>query len=114
LRLQLSLHGAWRTIERRLGIKFFQRVTDISSYRVHDPAIVHELANFDELRTISFLYSPTPPNQRTPAESEFLGAIKLFAHMNPQSDVSWPDDPPVASSNESAIVDREPFGDGEP
>ena len=80
-------------IERRFGINMFQRVTRIGAHRACDPGIVAELPNFQRLQKINFNYSPVPPKRRLSTESEFLGAIKLFASLKTNVTVTWPEDP---------------------
>ena len=109
-----TLPNFFAPIERRLGISFFQRVTRITSHSVHDPEVVLELASFEKLRAITFYYSPTQPDKRPPDESEFAGAIKLFAAMNPKIDVSWPGDPIVHSANGEPIAALDSFAVDDP
>jgi len=109
-----TLPNFFAPIERRFGIKIFQRVTHISSYRIYDPGIVRELSSFGRLQTVAFSYSSTPPNHRPPEESEFLGTVKLFASMHTKIDVTWPEDPLPTAATEQAIANGDPFGGADP
>lgn len=101
-------------LERRLGVKIFQRVTRLWSFHVHDSEIVNELPNFHRLQTVVFRYYATPPNRRTSQESEFLGAIKLFAAINARIDVIWPDDPPTNVQEDQPIAIEDSLGGVDP
>ena len=102
------------SMERHFGVNFFHRVTHMSIHRAHDPRIVSELSNFGRLQSVAFSYSPSAPDARESEESEFLGAIRLYASLNPHLDVKWPDDPPPNATRELTDADNGPFGSADP